>query len=191
MVIGVTGVIGSGKSTIVNYIKELTNCIVLDTDSMAKELMQPGNIIYENVVSYFGKEILASDKTINREILSKIVFTDESKREALNKMTHGAVTKEVQRIIDENKDKLVVVESALLFDTVLKDMCDSKWSVITSYEEKKKRLMLNRGYSEEKVDRIIRTQRTNEEFEKMSDIVIKNDILEDAKEQVRKILKIF
>ena len=191
MIIGITGVVGSGKSTIVNYINEICDCLVLDTDSIAKELMEPGMVAYDEIVKTFGYSILTESDVINRKTLAEIVFNDKGKLELLNNITHHLVIEEVKNRIKKSEKKLIVIESALLFDTPLKDLCDSCWVIITSYEEKKKRLMLNRGYTEEKVDAMIASQKTNEELSKLADIIIKNDILDDAKQEVEKNLKNF
>lgn len=191
MIIGITGVVGSGKSTIVNYINEICDCLILDTDSIAKELMEPGMVAYDEIVKTFGYSILTESDVINRKALAEIVFNDKGKLELLNNITHHLVIEEVKNRIKKSEKKLIVIESALLFDTPLKDLCDSCWVIITSYEEKKKRLMLNRGYTEEKVDAMIASQKTNEELSKLADIIIKNDILDDAKQEVEKNLKNF
>lgn len=189
MVIGITGVVGSGKSTIVNYIGKTYNCYLIDTDTVAKKLMEPGNIVYEDVVKYFGKEILKEDNTINRNILANIVFNDKEKLKALNNITHNKVINEVKEIIKTHNSQLIIIESALLFDTELKDLCDSCWAIITSDEERKKRLIINRKYTEEKVEQIMKSQKTNEEFIKLADVCIENDNFEEAKKKIKKFLK--
>jgi dephospho-CoA kinase len=189
MVIGITGVVGSGKSTIVNYIGKTYNCYLIDTDTVAKKLMEPGNIVYEDVVKYFGKEILKEDNTINRNILANIVFNDKEKLKALNNITHNKVINEVKEIIKTHNNQLIIIESALLFDTELKDLCDSCWAIITSDEERKKRLIINRKYTEEKVEQIMKSQKTNEEFIKLADVCIENDNFEEAKKKIKKFLK--
>ena len=189
MVIGITGIIGSGKSTIANYTKQVTNGILIDTDSLAKELMKPGKEIYKNVVDYFGEDILLENGEIDRSKLSEIVFQNKDKLQKLNDITHSKVIDEVKKIINTEKSNTIILESALLFETELKELCDVKLAIVTSYEEKKRRLMSNRGYSEEKVKNIISSQKTNEEFIEQADVVIENDNLEVAKIQVLNFLK--
>ncbi|WP_286077260.1 dephospho-CoA kinase [Thomasclavelia cocleata] len=175
MVIGVTGGIGSGKSKVLFYVKEKYNAIILFTDDIANEQMLPGNISYKKVVDTFGTEILNSDKKINKDKLGKIVFSDPSKLKQLNNITHQNVIDYVKLKINENPNKLIFVESALLLDCELKDLCGKIWYVHADIEIRKERLMKFRGYTEEKIQRVLNNQKEEDFYIKNSDIVIHNN----------------
>lgn len=186
MVIGLTGGIGSGKSTVINYIKEKTNAKILITDDIAKKLMNPREISYNKIVDYFGKEILDENNNIDNLKLSQIVFNDKEKLEKLNSFTHPYVIKYIENFIKENKDFLIIIESALLLETTLKDLCGEIWFIKTSKEIRIKRLKEGRNYSEERINAVLRNQKPDSFYEKYCKIVINNNSLEIMKEQINK-----
>ena len=112
MVIGVTGGVGSGKSTVLNFLRDGYRAQIIEEDQVARELMEPGGACYQAVTEAFGPEILAEDGQINRKELAALVFSDEAKRKQLNSLTHPLVEREVRRRIAAY-DGLSVVETAL------------------------------------------------------------------------------
>lgn len=175
MVIGVTGGIGSGKSKVLLYVKEKYNALILFTDDIANEQMLPGNISYKKVVDTFGNEILDFDGKINREQLGKIVFSDKEKLKVLNNITHNNVIQKVKSIIENNKNRLIFVESALLFDCEIKDLCEETWFIYADKEVRKERLKKFRNYSEEKIERVMKNQPDESFYFERCDIVINNN----------------
>ena len=117
-IIGITGGVGSGKSEILNILKNDYQAKVIQSDHVAHELMVPGAKSYDAIVQAFGNEILNEDQTINRPILGEIVFHDETKLSLLNSITHKNVDEEILSRIDqfgkEEPEGLLVIESALL-----------------------------------------------------------------------------
>lgn len=184
MVIGITGGVGSGKSTVLNVIKENTNCFLLLTDDIAKKLQEPGKISYKRIVEAFGHSILNEDKTINNSKLAKIVFEDKEKIKLLNNITHPNVIEYVISFINSHKDCLIVLESALLLDTELKDFCDSIWFIFAPEKVRRERLKLNRNYSDEKIDKMIKNQQKEEFFFNNCDVIIHNENLNEMKNEV-------
>ena len=175
-IIGITGGVGSGKSEILNILKNNYQAKVIQSDHVAHELMVPGAKSYDAIVQAFGNEILNEDQTINRPILGEIVFHDETKLSLLNSITHKNVDEEILSRIDqfgkEEPEGLLVIESALL--------------VGAGYE---KRLKASRGYSDEKIKQMIEKQQKEEEFKSMASNIIDNSgDLEDTKAQIIKIL---
>ena len=177
-VIGLTGGIGAGKSTIAHELLKYDNIEVISTDDVAKEQMKKGGISYEQVKAYFGDEILDDNGEIDRQKLSAIVFADSQKKEALNAITHPNVRKYVICMIDrlkQNKDmKAVFVETALLIEAGYRDFTDEVWYIYAPHEQRMTRLMTSRGYTKEKALAIIAGQKSDEEFRKYADYIIDN-----------------
>ena len=177
-VIGVLGGAGSGKSEALKIFKEKYQARLLIADDIAKELASPGGLSYNKIVEAFGKEILSEDGWINRAKLADIVFHQKDKLELLNSITHPDVKAEIQSRIHkavEEGIEYVVLEAALLVECGYRSMCDEFWYVYTSEDVRRKRMKETRGYSDEKIDAIIRNQLSEEEFKKHSDKVIDNN----------------
>jgi len=184
-VIGMIGGVGCGKSTVCNLIDEKYNAKLILTDDLAKELMNKGKEAYLNVVREFGDDILDENKDIDRKKLADIVFNDSNKLEILNKCTHPIVIAKVKEMIaryrelfscnDSEKKDVLVIESALLFESGLDSMCDEIWLVITDDEVRRARLKSSRGYSDEKIDAMFKSQTDYEKYRAVVNKVIVNN----------------
>ena len=192
-IIGITGGVGSGKSEILNILKNDYQAKVIQSDHVAHELMVPGAKRYDAIVQAFGNEILNEDQTINRPILGEIVFRDETKLSLLNSITHKNVDEEILSRIDqfgkEEPEGLLVIESALLVGAGYEKRFDQLWYIYTREEVRYERLKASRGYSDEKIKQMIEKQQKEEEFKAMASNIIDNSgDLEDTKAQIVKIL---
>ena len=192
-IIGITGGVGSGKSEILNILKNDYQAKVIQSDHVAHELMVPGAKRYDAIVQAFGNEILNEDQTINRPILGEIVFRDETKLSLLNSITHKNVDEEILSRIDqfgkEEPEGLLVIESALLVGAGYEKRFDQLWYIYTREEVRYERLKASRGYSDEKIKQMIEKQQKEEEFKSMASNIIDNSgDLEDTKAQIVKIL---
>ena len=117
--IGVTGGVGSGKSEVLHYIQEKYGALVLRTDDLAKELMDPGEVCYEEVRALFGPEIVREDGTFDRAGIAAKVFSDPVLLGKLNEITHPAVLKRTEELIcsaEKQGTRIVCIESALFVD---------------------------------------------------------------------------
>ena len=177
MVIGIVGGIGSGKSTILDYIDSICDCIIVKTDDLAKSLEQPNSTVYNEIIKHFDKTILNEDKTINSKILANIVFNDSTKLETLNKIIHPKVIEEIKTIINNNKNKLIFIESAILFESKLNEICDEIWCIYADEELRWERLKTNRNYNYKKIDEILNIQMDENELVLNSDVLINNNNL--------------
>ena len=142
-VLGITGGIGSGKTLVLNILKENYNAEIIEADRLGHELMEPGRAVYNNVVSYFGRDILGKDDTIDRKKLGGIVFADKDKLRKLNELSHPVIRDEILRIIDEGRNRgteLVVLEAALLIEEGYSSLCDHMVYVNSPDEIRKTRL---------------------------------------------------
>ena len=177
-IIGITGGVGAGKSTVLDYLREQFHAYVIQADQVGHQVMEPGEICYSQVIALFGEHILKKDKTIDRKAVSDIVFGNEEKLKKLNGIIHPAVRQSVLEEIQLQKEKktaIVVVEAALLLEEHYEEFCNNVWYIHTDAEIRIRRLMDSRGYTREKAESIIARQGSEEFFRKHSDYVIINN----------------
>ncbi len=177
-VIGLTGGIGSGKSLVAGIMKEQYGAVVIDTDQIARQQMEPGGASYNEVVDCFGPEILATDGTINRSKLATLVFEDKEKRLCINEITHPKVLIEVKKQIDHHRllqdVPFLLIETALMIESGYDFVCDEVWYVYAQEEQRRDWLKKERGYTDEKIDAIYQNQCKVEEFRSRFPKVIEN-----------------
>lgn len=159
-IIGLTGGIASGKSTVSNMLKTKGFTIV-DADIAARKVVEPGELAYEQIIEAFGEGILLQDLTLDRKKLGALIFADEALRMKLNSIVHPAVrawmTREKDRAI-ENGKKTVFLDIPLLFESRLTYMVERTILVYVDGETQLKRLMTRNGLSEKEAQMRIRAQ---------------------------------
>lgn len=190
-VIGLTGNIGTGKSTVAKMFNEL-GAQIIDADQVARDIVEPNKPAWKEIVNYFSEEILNKDRTINRKKLGEIVFKDEEKRLKLNNITHPKIMKKIGSFVNECKKKnaiAVIIEAALIVEKGgLKDLIDAL-IVVSSDEESQ----LERIITRDKIDlgdarSRIKSQLPISEKIKYADYIINNSTnLEETRKQVNKI----
>lgn len=190
-VIGITGGVGAGKSEILSYLKEHCNCRILMADRLAEELEQPGQDCYAQLLALLGREILQEDGRIDRKKMAARVFADKSLLEAVNAMIHPAVKQAILQIIRDEKEAArrdyLFIEAALLIEDGYAEIVDELWYIHTEEEVRRQRLKASRGYTDEKIDSILREQLSEEEFYGHCHYVIENSgSLERVYEQLDK-----
>lgn len=174
IVIGLTGGIASGKSTISNLLREL-GAAVIDVDLVGRDVVSQGRTAYNRIVDSFGKDILMSDGSINRKKLGNIVFSDTEKLKLLNEITHPAIIEKVNQIITEMKKqqkKAVVVDAAILIEMGLDKYVNCVWLVSVDQATQLHRVMERDKLSSENAMNRINAQMTNEERLQYADAVI-------------------
>ncbi|MBX3050170.1 MAG: dephospho-CoA kinase [Caldilineaceae bacterium] len=175
LVIGLTGNIATGKSTILKYLAE-KGAAIIDADKLAHRVMEPGGAAYEAVVRSFGRDILNDDGTINRKRLGDIVFSDTSALGRLEKLVHPKVFELGNQEIDEAKSPLVILEAIKLLEAgLMVTLCDEVWVVISNFANQLRRLMENRNMEESKAERIISIQPPQAAKVNQADRVIENN----------------
>lgn len=178
-VYGITGGAGTGKSEVIKMLQENFGGCVIMSDEVARELMQKGNISYQLIVEYFGRDILMDDGEIDRKNLADHVFNNKEALEKLNSMTHPYVKDEIRKLIAEaeasGECRFVALESAILLECGYEDICDEFWYVYTKPEIRRQRMKETRNYSDEKVDSVMRNQQPDEVFFEQCSFVIKNN----------------
>ncbi|MCK4843853.1 MAG: dephospho-CoA kinase [Dehalococcoidia bacterium] len=190
VIVGLTGSVGTGKSTVANLFKEL-GAYVIDWDELAREVTRPHLKAWKEIVEYFGKGILNEDLTINRQKLADIVFSDKEKVAKLNQIVHPEVFKEDERITDEirslDPDALIIKGIPLLFELTRPVYVD-KIVVVSASEQTQLRRLEEKGITREDARNRIKSQLPLEEKIKSADFVINNDgPLEETKKQVEEI----
>ena len=194
-ILGITGGVGAGKSTILSYLAQQYGARVIELDKAAHLCMQPGTSCYEQIVDRFGKKILKEDGSIDRPVLSRIVFADRQEVEALNHMVHPAVKayirKEIRKERESGKVPFVVLEAALLLEDHYDEICDEIWYVYVEEETRIRRLQSSRGYTPEKTRAVLKNQKSDEEFRLYCQFVIDNssEIVQNTFEQIDRGLK--
>lgn len=189
-VYGITGGAGTGKSEVIKMLQENFGGCVIMSDEVARELMQKGNISYQLIVEYFGRDILMDDGEIDRKKLADHVFNNKEALEKLNSMTRPYVKDEIRKLIAEaeasGECRFVALESAILLECGYEDICDEFWYVYTKPEIRRQRMKETRNYSDEKVDSVMRNQQPDEVFFKQCSFVIENNTtLSDVYDQLK------
>lgn len=187
-VIGLTGGVGSGKSLAAQILKEECRAELLIADDLGHLAMEPGTEGYRQIIERFGRQILNQDGLVDHEALSLVIFRDEQARTDLNGIIHPAVLEYIKKYIQERKslDGMIILESAILFETGCDRFCDQIWYVHVSDEIRRERLADNRGYTIEKTESIMSKQLSVQEFYSRCNVVVENDgTKEDLTEQIR------
>lgn len=173
-VVGLTGPIGAGKTTVAQILREL-GAKVLDADAIVHQEQSRGTVGYSAIVQTFGTKILGEDKEIDRKKLAAEVFGDPRKLETLERIVHPRV---IARILEARKmlkdDEVLVVEAIKLLESGLRNICDEIWVVVTARETLLSRLEA-RGLGRAEAELRLRSQRSEEEFRAAADVVIEND----------------
>ena len=188
VIIGLTGGIGTGKSTVAKILREL-GAKILDADQVARKIVEPGQPALNEIVKHFGKKVLTSKGELNRPYLAQLIFNDPEKREVLNQITHPAIgdylVKKIERLKKAEPNSVIVLEIPLLIEAGMEQMVDKIW--ITEVDEKLQleRVMKRDGLTYEDAVRRIESQISSEERKSYGDAIFdtgKN--LEELKEDI-------
>lgn len=185
--IGLTGSVATGKSTVSNMIQQ-AGIPLVDADIAARKVVEPGTEGLQEIVAYFGEEILLADGTLNRAKLGEIIFKDKEKREKLNEITHPRVKDymlEARERFFRAGEELVFFDIPLLFESHLESLVDQIVVVWTTLETELKRLMERNNLTKEDALRRIESQMGIDEKARKADFVIdNNESLEKTQKQV-------
>ncbi len=191
MVIGITGGIGSGKSTVSQYI-EKKGYTILDADKIARSLLDKNKPVYEALVLRYGEDVLDNKKNIDRSKVSNIVFSDENELTFLNDISHKMVDEVIKRELlsaDQRGDKIIFIDAPLLFEANVDRYCNYTWLVYADQEQRIKRTIERDGRTEDNVKAIIDSQMKDEDKMSLVDDVISNSgSIEDLILRVEEVL---
>ncbi|WP_338451402.1 dephospho-CoA kinase [Niallia oryzisoli] len=192
MIIGLTGGIASGKSTVSNMIKNL-GITVIDADIEARLAVEIGEEAYHKIVAHFGQSVLLEDGAINRAKLGEIIFNNEQERIVLNGIVHPAVRKrmaEKQEAAIGRGESLIVMDIPLLFESKLTNIVDRILLVYVDQEIQLQRLMERNQYTKEEALTRMQSQMPLSEKKALADAVIDNNgSLEKTQWQLYNVLK--
>jgi len=183
--VGLTGGIGSGKTTIANFFKELGVPIYI-ADTEAKALMNRSKVIKRKLIALFGDNAYQNEK-LNRDFLSKQIFNNKDLLQKMNAIVHPKVASHFKRWVKKQEAPYVISEAAILFENGSYTKYDYIITVTAPEEVRLKRVMSRDSASKEKVKSVMNNQWKDEEKIKLSDYVIQNINLEEAKAQVLQI----
>lgn len=191
MIIGLTGGIATGKSTVSSMIKK-QGIPVIDADIVAREVVEPGKKSYHEIVDHFGLSILQTDGTINRETLGKIVFEKEVERNILNNIVHPAVREEMRLQAETFKQeghKLIVMDIPLLVESKLFHMVDYVVVVYVPESVQLQRLRERNEYTEKEAKQRMNAQVAIEKKREYAEYIIDNSrTLEETEQQVQDLI---
>ncbi len=189
-VIGLTGGIGSGKSTVSQYLAEL-GAVILDADKVGHEAFKPNTQTWHEVVAAFGKQIVTPSGEIDRKKLGEIVFSHPESLSRLNQIMHPRMYDMMQAQIEEYRRQgvdVVVLEAAILIEANWTSLVDEVWVTVAPEAVVLERLKQQRGLEEEQTLARIRTQLSSEERVKHADVIINNDgDLNEVKAKVKEL----
>ena len=176
-VIGLTGGIGTGKSTVSSYLRE-KGCLVLDADKMSRALTAPGGAALVEVRDAFGDKVFFEDGTMNRKAVSDIVFNNPQQLRILEEIITKKVVQQTIDIVDnlrkENYKGIVVLDAPLLFECGLQNYADENWVVTADMEVRIQRIINRDGLNREDIIDRINNQMSDSQKIAMADFIIDN-----------------
>lgn len=188
--VGITGGTGSGKSSVCNYLTK-KGLQVIDSDAIARKLLDRDTVTYDLVVSHFGEKILKANGEINRQLLSSIVFGSSDELNFLQNVVTKETVEIVKKLLEKSRPemKIIFLDAPLLFETGLDQDVDIVWFVLASQDKRLKRLSKRDGIPVFEIEKRMSAQMPEEQKEMLADIVIENEgSLDDLYSKVDKLL---
>lgn len=173
-IIGLTGGIGSGKSTVSDYLATQYHVPILDADYYAKEAVRTDSPILERVKNRYGDQVLNANGTLNRSRLGEIIFHQASEKAWLEQQIHPYVRQRIETELSQLKASLVVVVIPLLFEAEMTDLVTETWVVYCSFQQQLARVMERDQLSEKNARSRIDSQLSLQEKVALADVVIDN-----------------
>lgn len=176
-IIGLTGKSGSGKSTVCEIFRKF-GIPCLDADLVSRMVVEKGSVCLSELAEYFGKDILCADGTLDRKKLGSIAFSDQTKLDALNRITHKYINEYVDGWIQEKKRlgcSAIVIDAPTLFESGENKMCDTTVAVISNDHDRIQRILSRDGISADYAEKRISAQKDDSFFAKQCDHTIYNN----------------
>ena len=189
-IIGLTGLTGAGKSTVAQKLMAY-GCYHIDADKVAKDVINNSEDVKNKLKERFGDDVVNPDGTTNRPLLASRAFANEENINALNEITHPAVTKEIQSIIKDMSEigyRGVIIDAIALFESGEDKLCDFTVAVIAPQEIRLERIMKRDNITEEKALLRINAQKDESFFTKRADFVLWNYPPYDINVEIRPIV---
>lgn len=176
-IIGLTGGIASGKSAVSGILRNLGACIV-DADQLARQVVEPGQPAWQEIVDYFGKSVLLPDGHLDRKRLGNLVFNSSSARDMLNKITHTKILQNIQEAIlavEKTGQKIVVLDIPLLIEVGFTNLADEVWVVYVNETLQLERLKKRDQLTTEEAKKRIQSQMPLRDKLHYANVVINNE----------------
>ena len=175
-VIGVTGITGSGTSTVAGILKDHGG-LVISADKLAHDVIKKGQVAYEKIIEMFGESILMPDGEINRKSLGALVFGDENKnrRECLESIIHPIVLGSIKELVRSCENPFAVIDAPLLIESGLDKECDEVWLVTAANEVRISRIMERDGVDKATAGKRLSSRQDEKNLTKRANVVIAND----------------
>lgn len=197
--IGITGGVGCGKSKVLDYIRDNYNCRIILADDIGNKVKEPGESCYQPMIDLFGEDIIDKNDPLgnfDKKMIAQKIFSDQSLLLKINEIIHPAVKeyflKEKEMETQKGEIDFLFLEAALLIECGYNQHVDEMWYIFADESVRRERLRTSRNYSDEKIDSIMKSQLSEEEFKANSDYVIDNSgNLEDTYKQIKNIMSKF
>ncbi|MGV3353294.1 dephospho-CoA kinase [Streptococcus orisratti] len=189
-IIGITGGIASGKSTVSSYLRELGQ-IVIDADEVVHDLQKKGGALYQVLVGWFGTEILQADGELNRKKLAALLFGSNERLAKSADLQNSIIRKELEKRRDRalQDNELVFLDIPLLYELGYEDWCNQVWLIYVDKETQIQRLMARNQLTKEEAQLRISRQMPLEEKRALADLVLENTgDLETLKSQIKRLV---
>ena len=177
IVIGVTGGVGAGKSSVLKYLQEKWKARILVLDDVSRGMLEIGGLCYDETIALFGSDIVLPDGRLDRAKIAGIVFSDEKMKKELNALIHPAVRRVSDTFAEEARSSgkgLYVIEAALLIEGHYDEICDELWYIYAGEDVRAKRLAESRGYDMARIRSMMASQLSEEAFEAGCSVKIDN-----------------
>ena len=178
--IGITGGVGAGKSLILDHLKDNYNCKVVLADDLAKNMLVPGTDLFEKLHEAFcDLPVWLEDGSIDRPAMARVIFSDPILLDRMNAIVHPAVKTAVMEDVEMERKRGEIqyffLEAAVLIEDNYGELCDEVWYIYTSEENRRARLKSARGYSDERITEMFKSQLDDAGYRAGSDFVIDNN----------------
>ncbi|MCF2908864.1 dephospho-CoA kinase [Pseudoalteromonas sp. DL2-H2.2] len=173
-ILGLTGGIGAGKTTVSDYLSQQGICVV-DADVVAREVVEPGSQGLEAIVSHFGKHILTEEGTLDRQALRAIIFTDEDEKNWLNNLLHPMIRAQLLAQLAHADSDYVILSAPLLFENTLDKYCDKTLLVDVPVEVQIARTCARDNAHRQQIEQIIAAQMSRADKRAKADFILDNN----------------
>ncbi|PSF35737.1 dephospho-CoA kinase [Aphanothece hegewaldii CCALA 016] len=183
-IIGLTGGIATGKTTVSHYLSQTYHIPIIDADLLAKQAVEIGSPILDEIRLRYGNNILFPDGTLNRKKLGEIIFNNPAEKIWLENQIHPYVRNRIQAKLKELNEQAIVLVIPLLFEAKMTDLVSEIWVVYCSPEEQIRRLMKRDQLTQEQAIKRIQNQWSIEEKKALADVILENSRPEQLFKQI-------
>jgi dephospho-CoA kinase len=193
LLVGLTGGVASGKSTVSRILEE-EGATLIDADQIAKELVRPGTPVFLELIRAFGEKILQENGSLDRKALAARVFSDSEQRSVLNRILHPRIKEEIRRrvreVVERDPAAIVIIDAALLIEAGHDREMDKVIVVTSRAEQQIQRLNERNGMAPEEAERILASQMPQEEKLEAADFVLRNEgSLEETAKRTKEVFQ--